>query len=297
MKVFVSYSHQQGAWVRDALVPVLRASGADVLVDWERFKAGFAVAGQMDGTQDKADRYVLVITADYLASKYCVHEMDRAIRLDPGFAKGKIIPVKFDGTSFPPKITRPNPLHVDLRNAAAADQWQRLIRQCGGDLWMPAPAWIASLDKAKQHLERNECVNVVERGKADWRRWLDALRETRFAALAMVDLSDPTAYPRDRLIREILRVTNRFRDVPAPPYDLPVLGDAMKSGKRCHLALAHFYYISKYDYGDEFFYSLRYLISDAKRLVLLVHTRQPVSMLLPPTHEFSGIDFKTVELG
>jgi hypothetical protein len=34
MKVFVSYSHRQGEWVLDALVPVLRASGCDILVDW-----------------------------------------------------------------------------------------------------------------------------------------------------------------------------------------------------------------------------------------------------------------------
>ena len=46
MKIFVSYSHRQGEWVRDALVPVLRASGSEILIDWERFKAGFAVVGQ-----------------------------------------------------------------------------------------------------------------------------------------------------------------------------------------------------------------------------------------------------------
>jgi hypothetical protein len=154
MKVFVSYSHRQGEWVRDALVPVLRASGAGIVIDWERFRAGFAVVGQMDGAQDVADRHVLVITGDYLASEYCLHEMDRAIWLDPGFANGKVIPVRLDGARLPAKITRPNPLFVDLQDAAADGQWRLLIQQCGGKLSMPAPAWLAALDKSKRVRQR-----------------------------------------------------------------------------------------------------------------------------------------------
>ena len=120
MKVFVSYSHQQGAWVRDALVPVLRASGADVLVDWERFKAGFAVAGQMDGTQDKADRlrpgpHQLTTWRANIA----LHEMDRR---DPGStpaSRGQDIPSSSTPSSA--KITRPNPLRRPAN--ARRDQW------------------------------------------------------------------------------------------------------------------------------------------------------------------------------
>jgi hypothetical protein len=45
-KVFVSYSHQQGDWVWDRLVPVLRAGGAEVLIDREQFTAGRALLSQ-----------------------------------------------------------------------------------------------------------------------------------------------------------------------------------------------------------------------------------------------------------
>jgi hypothetical protein len=110
-------------------------------------------------------------------------------------------------------------------------------------------------------------------------------------------MSNPSAYPRDRLIAEILRVTNRSRQVPPPPYDLSAFGDAMKTGDHCFLALLRFYVVADYNYGREFFHAIRYLITDAKRLTLLVHTHQPVAMLLPPAHEFSWIDFKIVELG
>jgi TIR domain-containing protein len=78
-RVFVSYSHCQGAWVLDRLVPVLRAGGAEVLIDRERFTAGRELRGQMDATQDGADVNVLVLSPEYLASESCVHEMERAI--------------------------------------------------------------------------------------------------------------------------------------------------------------------------------------------------------------------------
>ena len=40
MKTFVSYSHAQGDWVWNDLVPVLKARGAEPLGELERFTAG-----------------------------------------------------------------------------------------------------------------------------------------------------------------------------------------------------------------------------------------------------------------
>jgi hypothetical protein len=298
MRVFVSYSHQQGQWVRDALVPVLRASGSEILIDWDRFRAGFAVVGQMDATQDRADRHVLVISSDYLTSDYCRHEMDRAIRLDPCFTMGRIVPVKLDDARLPRKIESPSPLYVDLRHGEAAEQWQLLITQCGGVLGMGAPAWLAALEKTNRHLERSECVNVVVRGDVNWRAWLNELRDTRFSRLAEVDLENPLAVPRHGLISEILRAAGRGRSVPQPPDDLPELARGLMEAGRSHVALRHFHRVAdRPQYGPDLFSSLRYLVMDARQLVLLVQTRQPVATLLPPGHELSKIDFKTVALG
>ncbi len=41
-KIFISYSHRQGDWVRGRLAPCLKAGGAEVLIDRERFEAGKA---------------------------------------------------------------------------------------------------------------------------------------------------------------------------------------------------------------------------------------------------------------
>ncbi len=51
--IFVSYSWKQGERVWDRLVPVLRASGIEVLIDRERFVTGKDILGQMDTIQDR----------------------------------------------------------------------------------------------------------------------------------------------------------------------------------------------------------------------------------------------------
>ena len=66
--IFVSYCHKQGPWVWNRLVPCLKAGGADVLIDRERFEAGKAIVGQMDSTQDLADKHILVLSEDYQES-------------------------------------------------------------------------------------------------------------------------------------------------------------------------------------------------------------------------------------
>jgi hypothetical protein len=83
--LFVSYCHAQGDWVWDCLVPCLRAGGAELYIDRERFTAGRAVIGQMDATQAMAEISLLVLSPEYLESRYCLHEMDKAIARDPQF--------------------------------------------------------------------------------------------------------------------------------------------------------------------------------------------------------------------
>ena len=116
-------------------MPCLTAGGTEVLIDRERFEAGKAVVGQMDATQDQADKHVLILSNDYLDSRCCRHEMDRALRLDPQFARGAVIPVRLDDCSLPGKLQGPNaPLYVDLRDDRAPDPWRLLLGQCRADL-------------------------------------------------------------------------------------------------------------------------------------------------------------------
>jgi hypothetical protein len=95
----------------------------------------------MDAVQDGAAMAVLVFSSDYLNSPYCVHEMERAIRRDPKFARGIVVPIKRVRCALPAKIKRPNPLYVDLQNDSRADQWNLLLQSCEADLGAPAPHW------------------------------------------------------------------------------------------------------------------------------------------------------------
>jgi hypothetical protein len=162
-------------------------------------------------------------------------------------------------------------------------------------------ALLAALQRTAEHLGRNESVNVVVRGDVDWRAWLEELRANRFSKLAVVDLDNPAAVPRDGLISEVLRTAGRSRKVPPPPNDLPELARGLDSGARSYVALTHFDRVAERpQYGSDLFSSLLYLVMDARQLVLLVQTRQPVETLLPLGslgHQLSRIDFKTVELG
>ncbi|MGH9841255.1 MAG: toll/interleukin-1 receptor domain-containing protein, partial [Blastocatellia bacterium] len=68
-KVFISYCHKQSDWVTNQLVPCLRAGGAEVLIDIERFRAGRAVIGQMDSLQDQADVTALISSSRVAPSR------------------------------------------------------------------------------------------------------------------------------------------------------------------------------------------------------------------------------------
>ncbi len=305
MRIFVIYTHKQSDWVHSRLIPVLRTAGGRVLVDIDHFKGGRTVIGQMDGLQSRADLHVLVITANYVTSPYCRHEMEEAIKSDPGFTHGKVLPILQDGTPPPHELAGvgglgSSPLYVDyFKDKDAA--WALLLKSCASRLsGVDAPTWLRALDQTRTHLERGESVNlVVKNGNVDWRAWFDQLAATRFKEIAVVDLGHPRAVPRNGLISEILKATRRSNAaVPQPPNDLPFLADAFENGSRTHLALRHFDYVKdRAHYGPDLLHSLRWLVMDARKLVLLAQTKVPIANLLPPENEVSKIDFKTVELG
>ena len=159
--VFISYCHKQGEWVWDHLVPCLRAGGVKILIDRERFQAGKAVTGQMDATQDRAKLNVLVLSPDYLRSKYCYHELKRAVDRDPRFQNGLVVPVKRIECDCPTRLKAQNTLFVDLRNDKNDVQWDLLFKACNADLGTPAPTWLTARDQLDRYLRRGQSVNLI----------------------------------------------------------------------------------------------------------------------------------------
>jgi hypothetical protein len=297
VKVFISYSHAQADWVRHRLEPCLTAGGVEVRIDRRHFVAGRAVLAQMDAVQDQAERHVLVLSREYLESSMCLHEMERAISIDPTFGRQIVVPVRLDGADLPNNIKRANSLYVDLRDENRADQWQRLLVACGASLGAAAPDWLAARDEVLHLLSQDKSVNLVVRGSVRWQGLIEDLMARPTLRLARVDLQDPATVPRRGLVHTILGALGVSGHVPDPPDDLPRLGDILAKLGRSRLALYHFdMVLHRPDYDANLFAALRYVIMDRRQLVLLIQSRTPLSGLLPGDCPLSELDLKTVEL-
>ena len=307
-KVFVSYSHKQGAWVWDRLVPVLRAGDAEVLIDKERFQAGVAVAGQMDKTQDRADVHLLCLSTDYLASAACRSEMERAIGCDPQFTRaldprvkrGAVVPIRLDAAPLPAAIADPDPLWADMRDDTKAEPWRLLLDRCDADLGLAAPIWLAARDDIVRYLKRGQSLNLlVRRDGIRWRPLITDIQENYVADLGWVDLLDPRTSTRDGLLNNILSQLGAREKVRQPPNDLADFARILSAMPALvRLSVGHFDLASnRKRYGLDFYSCLRWLTMETRKLVLLVESRTPFEALLPDDNPLSCIDIKEVALG
>ena len=298
MKVFVSYSHKQGTWVREQLVPVLRAGGVEVLIDRDRFQAGMGIVGQMDATQDEADKQILVLSPDYLASNMCKHEMRRAVLLDPNFKKKIVIPLMRVKCTLPASLKKPNPLYVNLRNDKKSDQWDLLLKSFKTDLGCHVPDWLKARDDIVRALQRNRSVNLITGEGTAWKALLAHVKQEWINELGIVDLQRPAAASRRGLIRTLLAAIGAATQVPPEPEDLVTLDDTLSRRAISHVALIHFHYVqSRSHYGPDLFHALRYMAMEARKLVLLIQSQgKAYAELLPLDHPLSALDMDTIEL-
>lgn len=297
-KIFISYCHHQGDWVWKRLVPCLKAGGAEVLIDRERFELGKAVIGQMDALQDQADKQLLVLSKDYLGSVYCCHEMDRAIALDPAFTSGIVIPVLRKACALPASITNPNPLYADLRDDSQPDPWTQVLQSCDATgLGTTAPAWLAARDDLARFLGRNQSVNLVVEKGVHWRALLEHLIHDHPLGLAQVDLQDPDTTSRWGLLTAIAKALGERVVLSDEPRDLADFKALLEARSNARVALTHFDLAPHRRYYDvDLFAALRFLMMEKRKLTLLVQSHTPFATLLPKDHPLSDIDIKTVEL-
>jgi hypothetical protein len=301
--VFVSYSWKQGDWVWDRLVPVLKAGGIEVLIDRERFRAGKDILGQMDKTQDRAGQHVLCLSAEYLESTACRHEMRRAIASDRDFSKGKIIPLLLD-TALPKELAgkrlgTPKPLWINFADDRKPEPWRELLTACTGDIGTCPVHWLEARNQARDQLEQRKsvCLHVVNE-KANWRALMDDVIESLQPLPRQLDLDQGATKTRAGFINCILDKPAHRLPVGGPGFELVELDDAVRAmTSGLTLAIRHFDHMSADFKTDvDLFDVLRNLIMDERKLVLFVQTRTPFATLLPGDHRLSKIDIKTVEL-
>jgi hypothetical protein len=303
-RVFVSYSWKQGKWVWDRLVPVLKAGGIEPLVDRERFKAGKDILGQMDKTQDQATQHVVCLSAEYLKSVACQHEMRRAIASDPDFSKGNIIPLRLDMTPLPKeltarRLTTPKPLWINFADGRKPEPWRELLTASKGDLGTCAVRWLEARDQTRHQLEHRKsvCLHVVNE-KANWRALMGDVLESLQRPARQLDLDQGATKTRAGFVNSILGKPAHSLPIGGPGFELVELDVAVRGMPGGFtLAISHFDHMSSQFKADaDLFDVLRNLIMDTRKLVLFVQTRTPFATLLPGDHRLSKIDIKTVEL-
>lgn len=244
MKVFVSYSHAQSDWVQDRLVPVLEAVGASGFIDYRHFAAGHTVIGQMDTWQDHAERHVLVLSEQYVASDYCRHEMERAVAADPSGTSDAVLAVRLTDVAVPAMLV---PLiHIDLRDNMNAAQWRRLLDACRATIGTEASHWLQVRDDVRRLLREDRSVNlVVPDSRAKWRPLLDDLEQRAVLKFPRIDLDGGEAASRRSLIETMLRQVGLANPVPTAPDDLTVFTRAMLGRTGSRFTWVHFHSVAR----------------------------------------------------
>ncbi len=314
-KIFVSYSHKQSGWVWGRLVPVLKAAGAEVLIDVERFKAGVACFQQMDNEQDAADLQILCFSDDYLKSKPCDREWRRAVKTDPTFSTGKLVPVVLTaGMKLPKEIRTPNPIHVDMRNDRDPATWELLLRSLSLT-WNCCPvSWLDGVEETVRKLQNGECVNLLVPKIAmnGHRQPVDALlahlRDAKLPRellpqLKLVDLNAGECASLPGLLGQILEQAGiRKKLSETKPAALVEFARQMRSLHSPLLLILRSCDLvgnseRQAEYGADFFAALFDLTQPVRRrLSLLVVSHRQYASLLPAGAELSAINFTTVEL-
>jgi len=316
-RVFVSYSHRQKDWVKERLVPVIRASGAEVVRDEEAGVAGKSLKLQMKDWTERADHIVAVLSPDYLASAACGFEWKLSLLKDPGFQGGGVIlPVLREDCALPKVLSGSGaPLYVDLRadrrgdrENALEEKWALLLRAWGGTLGARTVDWLHALEEVVRYLSADESVNLVSNGNASWRAVIAEAGGRLDGGLPVVDLGDPETRARPRFLDALARAVG-LGGVPTngePGADILAFSAALRRSEPARVAVKHFCECRGLPgFDHEFFNTLRHHRNDdgavvngvsRRRLSLLLHTKTSLFDLLPTDQRDSWNDCKTVKL-
>ena len=314
-KIFVSYCHQQRDWVWRRLVPVLKAAGAEVLIDVERFKAGVGCFKQMDAEQDAADTQLLCFSKDYLQSNYCHHEWRRAVRIDPHFDTGRVVPlVLTPATQLPKAVRVPKPLYVEMRDDHDPTIWGLLLKSLRLD-WSCCPvSWLNAAEEVTRRIWNGECVNLLVPRLANngHRQPVDSLITHLQSAtypsallpkLQLLDLHEGECATLPGLLGRILAKAGIQHALPSNKANALVdFSQKMRTvNSPLQLMLRSADIIGtetrQKAYGENLFAALFNLTHPTnKRLSLFVVSHRPWASLTPAIPSVSAIPFTTLEL-
>jgi hypothetical protein len=147
------------------------------------------------------------------------------------------------------------------------------------------------------YLRRGQSVNLVVKGEPRRTEFFDRIREDLGGKLPLVDLDRGVTAPRRGLVEEILRECGSWAKAPhGDGEDLALLDARLSELGQTTLCLRHFDRVVDRKYGNDLFSTLKYLVMDARKLVLLVESKTPSVSLLPDDPTLTLIQMQVVEL-
>lgn len=131
--VFISYSHRDGDWVWDWLVPRLKQEGLRICIDRECFEAGEPIVVAIERAVKTSRKTLLVLTPDYVASEWAESENLLVQTSDPAARRRRMIPLKLKECDLPERIKMLN--YVDFTDPNRwGTEFQRLLTAIGPPL-------------------------------------------------------------------------------------------------------------------------------------------------------------------
>jgi len=138
--VFVSHSRAERGWVRDELLPRLKAAGLRVCVDWRDFRPGAPRAAEVERAATRSRHTLLVLTPAYLADEWAEFGDLLVQALDPAARQRRLLPLlKARCDELPLRIR-----HLTYVNFADPEEpewaWAQLLTALGAPPLPVAPA-------------------------------------------------------------------------------------------------------------------------------------------------------------
>jgi hypothetical protein len=125
--VFISYSHEDGPWVRNEFLPELEKAGLKVNIDTRDFLVGVPSAENMVEAIQQARHIVAVLTPNWVTSEWTGFEGYLVTTADPIGRQRRLLPLLLEPCKPPPHIAFLT--YADFTNPAGRpEQMQRLLR-------------------------------------------------------------------------------------------------------------------------------------------------------------------------
>lgn len=182
--VFISYSHKDGEWVRDALVARLKKERITVCIDEESFDIGVPALVNMENAVAASRHTLLVLTPAWVASDWTRFESLLIQHTDPGGVLQYTLPVLLEPCEVPQRIsilTRADFTgKVDIEN-----EFAKLLDAIRGIRRLGSPGPKKSLTESQPKTDsarinpavpRPPAVGFVERHQKDGREIVARLR-------------------------------------------------------------------------------------------------------------------------